>query len=59
MVAEDEKELVGHLLMSKALVIEGDMEHEVIVLAPIAVRPGHQKQGIGKQLINILSTVRI
>ncbi|MBD2843558.1 N-acetyltransferase [Paenibacillus sp. IB182496] len=51
-IAEDKGTIVGHVLLSKAEVVEGDKQHEVIVLAPIAVRPNYQKQGIGKQLIN-------
>lgn len=51
-VAEEHGEVVGHLLMSKAEIIEGEKRHEVIVLAPIAVRPDYQKQGVGKQLIH-------
>lgn len=50
-VAEEHGEIVGHLLMSKAEIINGEKRHEVIVLAPIAVKPNNQKQGIGKQLI--------
>jgi len=51
-VAEVNEEIVGHLLLSKAEVVEGNNLHEVIVLAPVAVRPGYQKQGIGTKLIN-------
>lgn len=51
-VAEEHGKVVGHLLMSKAEIIEGEKRHEVIVLAPIAVRPDYQRQGIGKQLIH-------
>ncbi len=50
-VAELEKEIVGHLLMSKAEVRNEEKKQTVIVLAPIAVKPDHQKQGIGKHLI--------
>jgi putative acetyltransferase len=50
-VAEMHEEIVGHLLMSKAEIVEEENRHEVIVLAPIAVKPEYQKQGIGKQLI--------
>lgn len=50
-VAEEDNEIVGHLLLSKAEVINGDNSHEVIVLAPIAVKPSLQKTGIGDQLI--------
>lgn len=50
-VAEKNGEIVGHILLSKAEVINDDCNHEVIVLAPIAVKPSLQKQGIGGLLI--------
>lgn len=52
LVAEAEGSIVGHLLLSKAAVINDEEPHEVIVLAPIAVRPTHQRQGVGKRLID-------
>lgn len=51
LVAERDGEIAGHLLLSKAEVVNGIERHEVIVLAPIAVKPVYQKQGIGRQLI--------
>lgn len=51
LVAEQEKEIVGHLLLSKASVQDGENTYDVIALAPIAVMPFVQKQGIGKALI--------
>lgn len=50
-VAEVEGEIAGHVLFSKASVIDNNVHHEVIVLGPIAVSPDRQKQGIGAQLI--------
>jgi putative acetyltransferase len=58
-VAEQNGKIVGHLLMSKSAVHEGrllndgqsETIHEVVVLAPIAVRPDYQGQGVGKHLI--------
>ncbi len=50
-VAEIDREIVGHIMLSKATVRERDKETDVIVLAPIAVKPSFQKQGIGSQLI--------
>lgn len=50
-VAEYDNEIVGHLLLSKAIVEDEEKTYEVIVLAPIAVNPNCQKQGIGSELI--------
>lgn len=51
LVAEMNNKIVGHLLLSKAKVEDQNEEHTVIVLAPIAVKPDLQKQGIGSSLI--------
>lgn len=51
LVAEQNNEIVGHALFSEAYVMDGQTKHKVIVLAPIAVMPSYQKQGIGRLLI--------
>lgn len=52
LVAEDNGQIVGHALFSKSAIVDHeDKHHEVIVLAPIAVLPDRQKQGIGGKLI--------
>lgn len=51
LVAERNNVVVGHLLLSKASIIDTGSKATVIALAPIAVLPDHQKQGIGKLLI--------
>ncbi|PLR86702.1 GNAT family N-acetyltransferase [Bacillus sp. V33-4] len=50
-IAEEKGEIAGHILLSKAKVKNPNHEYEVIVLAPIAVRPGYQKKGIGTKLM--------
>jgi putative acetyltransferase len=50
-VAEINDEIAGHILLSEAMVRDLENESIVIVLAPIAVKPAFQKQGIGSQLI--------
>lgn len=50
-VAAADGEIIGHLLLSPAKVIDEKKEHEVIALGPVAVQPERQKQGIGKALI--------
>ncbi len=51
LVAEIDREIVGHAMLSKAVIREQDRDTTVIVLAPIAVKPEFQKQGIGSKLI--------
>lgn len=50
-VAEQDNEIVGHILLSMAVVEDGENTYDVIALAPLAVLPKVQKQGIGKALI--------
>ncbi|MBO9600252.1 MAG: N-acetyltransferase [Cohnella sp.] len=51
LVAETDGRVAGHLLLSKAAVVNEEDANDVIVLAPIAVLPEYQRQGIGSQLI--------
>lgn len=51
MVAEQDEKIVGHLLISKATIIDKEQKNEVLVLAPVAVDPSLQKSGIGSILI--------
>jgi len=50
LVAEKDNEIVGHILFSKMKIV-GESEYETLMLAPIAVIPELQKQGIGGKLI--------
>jgi len=50
LVAEKDNEIVGHILFSKIKIV-GESEYETLMLAPIAVIPELQKQGIGGKLI--------
>ncbi|MBS4216785.1 N-acetyltransferase [Bacillus sp. FJAT-49711] len=50
-VAEINGEMVGHILLSKANVVKDEEFFEVIVLAPVAVKPSFQKKGVGSGLI--------
>ena len=52
LVAEKQGEIVGHVLLSKAKIIQENGEKEVLVLAPVAVNPSDQKKGIGSNLID-------
>ncbi len=50
LVAEENGKLIGHILFSKIKII-GEKEYESLALAPMAVLPEFQKQGIGGKLI--------
>jgi len=51
LVAELDNQLVGHILFTKIKIVNGELAHESLALAPMAVRADFQKQGIGGQLI--------
>jgi len=50
LVAEIDNRIVGHILFSKIKIV-GDSIFESIALAPMAVIPAFQKQGVGSKLI--------
>jgi len=50
LVAEEDGKIIGHILFSKIKII-GEEEYESLALAPMAVLPELQKQGIGGKLI--------
>ncbi|MDP4210900.1 MAG: N-acetyltransferase [Bacteroidota bacterium] len=50
-VAEIEKEIAGYLLLSRITIKNKTGLHPSLALAPVAVKPGFQKQGIGTKLI--------
>ncbi|HLE51604.1 MAG TPA: N-acetyltransferase [Anaerolineales bacterium] len=51
LVAVVETEVVGHILFSPVIVVNGDVKTPAIALGPVAVHPAHQRLGIGSQLI--------
>ena len=56
MVAERQEEIVGYILFTKIQIIGTSQSYDsprlYCALAPVAVSPNYQKQGIGAQLIN-------
>ena len=53
LIAEDDGEIVGHLCLTPVVVERNEAEPIVILgLAPMAVAPSRQNQGIGTQLVN-------
>ncbi|WP_337912957.1 N-acetyltransferase [Paenibacillus arenosi] len=52
LVAVEGEEIIGHVLLSKAHVVTpSGSKQEVLALAPIGVKPSHQKYGVGSKLI--------
>jgi putative acetyltransferase len=50
-VAEDDGRIVGHILFSSLPIVTEDRTVEALALAPMAVLPSHQRQGIGSALV--------
>jgi predicted N-acetyltransferase YhbS len=51
LVAEDKDTIVGYILFFPIIISSGEVHHESLALAPMAVPPDFQSRGIGKQLI--------
>ena len=51
LVAELERQIVGHVLFSRMWIDEDGRSVPAVALAPVAVLPGHQRRGIGERLI--------
>lgn len=45
------KDVIGHILLSKVEIVDGNNAVDSLALAPVSVTPEHQKKGIGSQLI--------
>lgn len=52
LVAEADGRIVGHVLLTKLTIKNGENEYESLALAPVSVLPSHQNRGIGSALIN-------
>lgn len=58
LVAIFENEVIGHILSTKAKVVDSsNNEHEVLCVGPLSVLPEFQKKGIGSELMNYSITV--
>ena len=55
LVAEGDGGIVGHVMVSHAELHDGDVRHQIFSLAPLAVAPSHQGQGIGSALVKAVT----
>lgn len=51
LVAEEDGEIIGHILFTPVTVESEEGSFEAIGLAPLAVRPDHQRRGVGGKLV--------
>lgn len=51
LVAHDAQEVVGHIMFTRSLLDAPRRLVDVQVLSPLAVRPSHQRRGIGAELV--------
>src|SRR6478736_7019693 len=51
LVADEDGEVVGHVLLTKGLLDAPGRLVDVLVLSPLSVRPDRQRTGIGKALV--------
>ena len=51
LVAEIDEKLVGYILLTKIHIVDKEEKFESLAMAPVAVRPEFQRQGIGAKLI--------
>jgi putative acetyltransferase len=51
LVAEDNGKLVGHIILTKAHIVNGSNKFEILYLAPISVVLAYRNKGIGSGLI--------
>lgn len=52
LVAEINEKIVGHLMLTKLLIKDGEKKYESLALAPVSVLPAYQNKGIGSRLIH-------
>lgn len=52
LVAEENDRLIGHIMLTKTYIVNGDNRFEALLLAPISVVLEYRNRGIGAKLIN-------
>jgi len=52
LVAGEDDKLVGHIMLTKTYIVNGNSKFETLLLAPLSVVLEYRNKGIGAQLIN-------
>ena len=55
LVAEFDREVVGHVMVSWTGLRDGEVTHPIQHLSPLAVAPAHQRDGIGSTLVTTVT----
>lgn len=55
LVAEEDGEIIGHVMVSHAELHDGEVIHRIAMLSPLAVAPARHKGGIGSELVRTVS----
>jgi len=55
LVAADDHSIVGHVMVSWGTLRDGSKDHRVAILAPLAVLPSRQREGIGTRLVETVA----
>ncbi|MFD2211627.1 GNAT family N-acetyltransferase [Virgibacillus halophilus] len=50
-INKDTNEILGHILLSKVLIVNGNQKTGSLALAPVSVLPNYQNKGVGRALI--------
>ena len=51
MIATDHENIVGHIMLTKIIILDKEISHDSLALAPVSVLPEYQGKGIGSLLI--------
>jgi putative acetyltransferase len=56
LVAEQDRRVVGHVMVSFAEVVDGAERRPIAMLSPLAVAPDQQRHGIGSMLVRTVTS---
>ena len=51
LIAEKNGEILGHIMLTKTHITNGDKKYEALLLAPLSVVLAHRNKGVGSKLI--------